>query len=168
MSSRSFEITILSAENLRTNKTSIKKNVFVKIQTDGNGEVRTTKVNGEGGSYPSWNEKVVMEVPLHARFITLEVNCKATMGIKSVGIAMIPVSDIVGGFVPQNQVQFLSYRLWDSKVNRNGVINISVRVKMPEISSLLPPAINGLPAQGVPVTGKSSNAVVTGIPINWF
>ncbi|KAL4374773.1 hypothetical protein AHAS_Ahas05G0215300 [Arachis hypogaea] len=70
-----------------------------------------------------------MEVPLHARFITLEVNCKATMGIKSVGIAMIPVSDIVGG------------------------------VKMPEISSLLPPAINGLPAQGVPVTGKSSNAL---------
>ncbi|QHO42934.1 BON1-associated protein 2-like [Arachis hypogaea] len=112
MSSRSFEITILSAENLRTNKTSIKKNVFVKIQTDGNGEVRTTKVNGEGGSYPSWNEKVVM----HGSSIAC-------------------------------------------KVNRNGVINISVRVKMPEISSLLPPAINGLPAQGVPVTGKSSNAL---------
>ncbi|MED6159001.1 hypothetical protein PIB30_038238 [Stylosanthes scabra] len=171
-SSRSFEITILSAENLRVNKRSVKKNAFVKIQTDGSNEVKTTRVNGEGGSYPSWNEKVVLDVPLHARFITLEVNCKATlMGINSVGIAMIPVSDLVGGYLPQNQVQFLSYRLWDSKVNRNGVINISVRLKMPEMSSSsLPPrpVINGLPAQGVPVTGKNSNAVVTGIPVSWF
>ncbi|KAL1329573.1 hypothetical protein HN51_046691 [Arachis hypogaea] len=156
--SRSLEITILSAEDLRVNKKSIKKNAFVTLKTDASSAVRTTRMDVNGGSYPTWNEKVIMDVPLHASFITLEVNYKAMMGINSVGISRIPISDIVGGYVPQNQVQFLSYRLWDRKIKRNGVINFSVRVKMPVVS-----LANGLP----PSAGNSSNAVVTGIPVNW-
>ena len=164
--SRSVEITILSAENLQMNKKSIKKNAFVTLQSDGSSDACSTKVDTEGGSYPSWNEKVVMDVPLHARFITAEVNCRASTGDKSVAMARIPISDILGGYVPQNQVHFLSYRLWDSKVRRNGVINISVRVKVPEMA--LPPPANGLPVKGVTVAANGSNGVVAGIPINWL
>ncbi|RYR57515.1 hypothetical protein Ahy_A05g023236 [Arachis hypogaea] len=97
-----------------------------------------------------------MDVILHASFIILEVNYKVMMGINSVKILKIPISDIVGGYVPQNQVQFLSYKLWDRKVKRNGVINFSVRVKMSVVS-----LVNGVP----PPAGNSSNTVVTGIPV---
>ncbi|MED6223082.1 hypothetical protein PIB30_070517 [Stylosanthes scabra] len=156
--SRSLEITILSAEDLRVNEKSIKKNTFVTVKIDGSNAVRTTRMDIDGGSYPSWNEKVIMEVPFHATFITLEVNYKAMMGINSVGVSRIPISDIVGGYVPQNQVQFLSYRLWGNKGKRNGVINFSVRVNILEISL----------AKGLPVAGNRSNSVATGIPINWI
>ncbi|MQK22030.1 hypothetical protein EI013_27060, partial [Escherichia coli] len=87
---------ILSAENLRMNRKSIKKNAFVTVQSEASNDVSTTKVDSEGGSYPSWNEKFVMDMPLHARFITAEVKCKTSTGIKSVGMTRIPVSDFIG------------------------------------------------------------------------
>ncbi len=164
--SRTLEITILSAENLRMNRKSIKKNAFVTVQSDASNDVSTTKVDSEGGSYPSWNEKFVMDMPLHARFITAEVKCKTSTGIKSVGMTRIPVSDFIGGYIPENQLHFLSYRLWDSKVKRNGVINVSVRVKTAEhfcSNSTILPAV-----KGVPVDRDRSTGVVTGIPAIWL
>ncbi|OIW02070.1 hypothetical protein TanjilG_14593 [Lupinus angustifolius] len=165
--SRTLEITILSCENLRLNKRSIKKNTFVTVQFDASSEVCITRVDSDGGSYPSWNENFVMDMPLHARFITAEVKCKTITGVKNVGFARIPVSDFIGGYVPENQVHFLSYRLWDSKVNRNGVINVSVRVKVSQHTSSnstsLPVAV-----KGVPVARNGSSRVVTGIPAVWL
>ncbi|KAJ1426819.1 BON1-associated-like protein [Sesbania bispinosa] len=101
------------------------------------------------GSCLSWNdEKLVVDVPLGARFITAEVKCKASRGgVKSVGMARIPVSDLD---LKENQVQFLSYRLWDSNVRRNGVINISMRVKVPECS---------FPVTGMPVAVDHSSGL---------
>ncbi|MCI68389.1 BON1-associated protein 2-like, partial [Trifolium medium] len=65
--SRTIEITILSAENLQENKKVIKGNTFVTVQYDGSSdELSTTKLDSEGGSYPTWNEKLVIDVPLHA------------------------------------------------------------------------------------------------------
>ncbi|CAL0318340.1 unnamed protein product [Lupinus luteus] len=168
--SRTIEITILSCENLRLNKRSIKKNIFVTVQSDDSSEVNITGVDSDGGSYPSWNENFVIDMPLHARFITAEVKCKTITGVKNVGFSRIPVSDFIGGYVPENQVHFLSYRLWDSKVNRNGVINVSVRVKVSQQicsnsknSISLPVAV-----KGVPVTRNGSSGVVTGIPAVWL
>ncbi|XP_004510853.1 BON1-associated protein 2-like [Cicer arietinum] len=171
--SRSIEITIISSENLQENKKALKGNTFVTVQCDGNrDEMSTTKVDSEGGSYPSWNEKLVMDVPLHARFITIEVKCK-TRGnsSSSIGMARIPVSDFIGGYVPENQLQFLSYRLWDNKVSRNGIVNISIRVKVSQnnyCSNSMSSAVNGVPVTGVPVAGNGSTRVVTGIPAAWL
>lgn len=153
--SHTLEITILSAENLSMNKKSLEGNaLFVSLQSDSSNDIYSTNVDSsEGGG--TRNEKLVMELPLDARFITAEVKCKASKGTKSVGMARIPVSDLVGHHVHQDQVQFLSYRLWDSKVERNGVINVSVRVKVPEYA---------FPVMGMPVAGGGSNGVVTGIP----
>ncbi|XP_027337789.1 BON1-associated protein 2 [Abrus precatorius] len=167
--SRTVEITVLSAENLQMNKRSVRGNTFVTVQSDASVEMGTTKVDSEGGSYPSWNEKIVMDVPLHARFITAEVKCKtSSTGSNSVGITRIPVSDFLGGFVPENHLHFLSYRLWDSKVRRNGVINISVRVKVSQHSCNPNPMTNVVPVTGVPVAGNRSSGVVTGIPAVWL
>ncbi|KAI4328744.1 hypothetical protein L6164_021077 [Bauhinia variegata] len=129
--SRTLEITVLSAENLRMNQKLMKKNAFVSVQPDSRNAC-TTRMDSEGGNYPSWNQKLVLDLPMHARFITTEVKCKTSMGITSVGMAKVPLSDFLGGYVPESQLNFLSYRLWDRKSRRNGIINLSVRVKMSE------------------------------------
>ncbi|XP_058745579.1 BON1-associated protein 2-like [Vicia villosa] len=171
--SQTLEITILSAENLLENKKAIKGNTFVTVQCDGsNDEVSTTGLDSEGGSYPTWNEKLVMEVPMHARFVTIDVRYK-TRGTSScsVGVARIPISDFIGGYVHENQLQFLSYRLWDNRVRRNGVVNISAKVKVSQQSSCsnsMSSLVNGVPVTGVPVAGNGSNRIVTGIPAVWL
>lgn len=169
-SSRVVEITILSAEDLRMNGKPLTKKSFVSVGSSGPepgpNNFRVTKMDTEGGSsYPSWKEKVVVDVPLHARFIIAEVKCKTFTGIKSVGTAKVPVSDFVGGYVPENQLHFLSYRLWDDRMRRNGILNISVRVKLPEYSPAVtvPAPVEGVPAPRV--GGNGSLVVATGIPI---
>ncbi|GAU29213.1 hypothetical protein TSUD_362030 [Trifolium subterraneum] len=171
--SQTIEITILSAENLQENKKTIKGNTFVTVQCDGsNDESSTTKLDSEGGSCPTWNEKLVIDVPLHARFITIEVKYKTRgSSSSSVGIARIPVSDFFGGYVHENQLQFLSYRLWDDRVRRNGVVNISTKVKLSQqnsCSNSISSTVNGVPVTGIPVAGNGSNRVVTGIPTGWL
>ncbi|XP_058739879.1 BON1-associated protein 1-like [Vicia villosa] len=159
--SHTLEITILNAENLHVNNENyIKKNAFVSLWSDSsstNENCYSTKENSEecdGGNCVSWNEKLVIEVPLKSRFIIADVKYKTSWGnIKSVGMTRIPVSDL---HVHDNHVQFLSYRLWDSKVRRNGVINISVRVKAMEYS---------FPVTGIPVAGNGSGEIVTGFPV---
>jgi Ca2+-dependent lipid-binding protein len=160
--SRTLEVTVISGENLRTDRKPVKKNAFVTIQTDSN-KVCTTKMDADGGSYPSWNEKLVVDVPMHARFITVEVQCKtSTGGNKTVGVARIPISDFVGGHVPQSYLHFLSYRLSDYKGERNGIINISVKAKVPEYASCSSGTGMGM---GVPLADNNFGGVVTGIPV---
>ncbi|BAU00377.1 BON1-associated protein [Vigna angularis] len=173
--SRTVEVTVLSAENLQMNKKPVRGNTFVTVHSDaGTDAGAVTKVDSEGGSYPSWNDKVVVNVPLHARFITVEVKSKTTSssssltGSNSVGVARIPVSDFIGGYVPENQLHFLSYRLWDGNVKRNGVINISVRVKVSERSSCSSNSMPFAAVTGMPVAGNGSTGVVTGIPALWL
>ncbi|KAJ4727003.1 BON1-associated protein 2-like [Melia azedarach] len=181
--SRTIEITVLSAEDLRINRRSVKKNAFVIAQTDPFNYCKT-KLDELGGSYPAWNERFFIDLPMHVHFITLQVQCKTSSGNRNIGFARVPVSDFVGGYVPDNYLHFLSYRLRDAKGDKNGIINISVRVKTPEYatssSKPLPAGLNvqgyaacssqtaGLNVQGyasysspaVPVGG-----VVTGVPV---
>ncbi|XP_047162440.1 BON1-associated protein 2-like [Vigna umbellata] len=170
--SRTVEVTVLSAENLQMNKKPLRGNTFVTVHSDASTDAgAVTKVDSEGGSYPSWNEKVVVNVPLHARFITVEVKSKtssSSTGSNSIGVARIPISDFIGGYVPENQLHFLSYRLWDGNVRRNGVINISVRVKVPERSSCSSNSMPFSAVTGVPVAGNGSTGVVTGFPALWL
>ncbi|KAJ0111843.1 hypothetical protein Patl1_00376 [Pistacia atlantica] len=129
-SSRTVEITVLSAENLRLNKKLVTKNTFVIVQTDPF-NCHTTRTDTLGGGYPSWNEKLVIDLPMHARYISLEVQTKSSSGNRSIGFAKIPVSDFTGGYVPESYLHFLSYRLRDARWEKNGIINVSVRVKTP-------------------------------------
>ncbi|KAK4266785.1 hypothetical protein QN277_023659 [Acacia crassicarpa] len=159
-----LEITVLSAEDIRVNGKHVKKNVFVCLQSPDSGRLDETRMTGMesegGGSHPKWNEKVEMEIPVHARFITAEVKEKSSImgSVTSIGMARIPVSDFMGGYVLENQVQFLSYRLWDKKCTKNGVINLSVRVKVSEHC--------GKVVKGVPVGNSDDcHGVVRGIPV---
>lgn len=158
--SYTLEITVISGENIRKNRKPVKKDAFVVIRTDSH-KFYTTKMDAGGGSYPAWNEKVAVDMPMHARFITVEVQCKTSGGSKTVGTARVPLSDFVGGYVPQNYLHFLSYRLRDCNGERNGIINISVRAKVPEYASCSRAEI------GVPLAlgEKYSGGVVTGVPV---
>ncbi|KAE8721297.1 BON1-associated protein 2-like [Hibiscus syriacus] len=160
--SRTLEITILSAEDLRINNKPVKKNAFVVVWTD-TCNYKSTKIDADGGSFPSWNDKLVMDMPLHTRFVTLQVKCMASGGgDKTVGVARIPVTDFIGGFYPETCLQFLSYRLRDPKGLKNGIVNVSVRVKEPLQACSSRAAASPI---GIPVDGRKDFGVATGIPI---
>ncbi|KAJ7951096.1 BON1-associated protein 2 [Quillaja saponaria] len=166
--SRSLEITVLSGESLRVDRKPVKKNAYVIVRTESNNVVMT-RMDTEGRNYPSWNEKMVVDMSVHERFITFEVECKTTMGIRRVGMARIPVSDFVGGYLPDNYLHFLSYRLRDFEGNRNGIINFSVRVTAAtsEVLSCSATAARVGTTVGEMKNGGNDSGVVTGVPVWW-
>lgn len=161
--SRDIEITVISGEGLRV----AKKNVFVTVRSEFSCNVKATAVDKDGGSYPAWNEKLVVDLPMHAHYLTLQVQCKTFSGVKVIGEAKVPTKDFVGGFVPENYLRFLSYRLKDRKGEKNGIINISVRVKnSPENTAATCSSQYSRPWTGLPQpTANHTNAVVTGVPV---
>ncbi|KAL2233926.1 BON1-associated protein 2-like [Sesamum indicum] len=159
-SSKEIEVTVISGEGLLLSRRPVKKNVSVTVKTDPFNS-RSTGVDPEGGSYPAWNEKLVMELPLHAHFITVEAHA----GSRLIGVANIPVSDFSGGYLPENYLSFLSYRLRDSNGEKNGIINLSVKVKG---SGNMGYAGSSRPWMGVPTAdAKVSDGIVTGIPVSY-
>ncbi|XP_059654222.1 BON1-associated protein 1-like [Cornus florida] len=104
-------------------------------------------------------------MPVHSRFMTVEVQCKTSSGTKVIGIARIPATDFVGGYIPDTYLHFLSYRLRDVSGERNGIINLSVRMKVPENSSCA--ASCSRPWMAAPAADKVSGGAVTGIPV-WY
>ncbi|KAL6499301.1 hypothetical protein OROHE_025964 [Orobanche hederae] len=124
-SSDVIEITVISAEGLLLNKKqTAQKNVFITVKIDPYSSGSTGRVDTDGGCCPAWNEKMVMDLPVHARFITVE----ARAGSRSIGAANIPVTDFGGGNLPENYLSYLSYRLRDGNGERNGIVNLSLRV----------------------------------------
>lgn len=166
--SRTLEITVLSGEDLQLDRRSIKKNAYVVVRSESAESYRATEMdNGEGGSCPNWNERLVLDLPLHAQAVALEVHCKTAFGDRIVGSASVPVSDIAGGYVPDTFLHFLSYRLRDSRGQRNGVINISVRTKVaaPEYTCSASVSAPEKMTVGVPVGKGKCGDVVTGVPV---
>ena len=170
--SRSLEVTIISGENLRVDRTRpVKKNVFVVVRTDSSPISQSTNLDIDGGSYPTWNQTLLVDMPVHARFLNVDVQCRSNSGDKVVGTARIPASDFAGGYFPENYLHFLSYRLRDSGGERNGIVNLSVRVKVPEgsgrvaASSASTSCSQSLPWTGAPAAGKDSGGIVSGVPV---
>ncbi|XP_028069042.1 BON1-associated protein 2-like [Camellia sinensis] len=170
---RSLEVTVISGEGLRIGRRwPLKKNcVFVVIQTDSQTVRMTTDT--ESGTHPTWNEKLVVDMPVSGmHFVTVEVHCKTYYsGDKIIGTARIPVTDFTGGYVPENCLQFLSYRLWNRRGEKNGIINLSVRVKVPETAisggSCAAVASYSRRWTGGPVAEKDFGGIVTGVPVRY-
>ncbi|KAJ1414822.1 C2 domain [Sesbania bispinosa] len=171
-----LEITVISGENLCIDGKPVRENAYVVVRAESL-KCYTTKMaaesksNGENSSsFLSWNEKLSLEMSVHARCITFEVQCKTSKGVdRDVGVARIAVSDFMGESA--NCMKVLSYGLRDWDGRRNGVIHFSVRVKMPEEKEKgMTVSSGGLEAEvmGFEVNDeKSSNGVVIGIPLWW-
>lgn len=170
----SLEITVLSAEDLRLDGKSIKKDAFVVVKFDSLSS-KSTKADHQGGSNPSWNQKLEMDMPMHSHFITLEVQCKIGSVNRVIGTAGVPVSDFLGGYTPLNYLHFLSYRLRDVRGEKNGIVNVSVKVKgvadyrrkyLPGYPPCSSSSLSSQPTWGIPKEEKNCHGgVVTGVPV---
>ncbi|KAL4393443.1 hypothetical protein S83_003797 [Arachis hypogaea] len=132
-----LEITVISGENICVDRTPIAENIFVTVRAESLNCCITKMVSENGGIF-AWNEKFMLDIPMHARSITFEVQCKKFKAARPVGVARIGVLDVlfsrnISNATENNDdgVQMLSYELrgWDGR--RNGVIHFSVRVVVP-------------------------------------
>ncbi|KAI3693345.1 hypothetical protein L6452_33180 [Arctium lappa] len=146
--SRDLELTIISAESLSlAGNCRVKKNPFVVIKIESNADQTTTTDTENNNSNPTWNQKFFINIPMNVRFFTLEVRCKKFSGDRIVGSARVPTSDFEGHYFPMNYLHFLSYRLRDRNGERNGIINISIKMMKNDQRVLLTHGV----AVGVPL-----------------
>ncbi|XP_074284639.1 BON1-associated protein 1-like [Silene latifolia] len=122
-----LEINVISAEDLRIKGRPIKKNAiaYVHTNTGTEGASLSTTINKDGGSNPIWQEKFDLKISGYAKEIIIQVCCDNNL----IGEAKIPTKDIFDDYVPPHCLHLLSYRLKDRQLRRNGIINLSIRVK---------------------------------------
>ncbi|KAK9103376.1 hypothetical protein Sjap_020630 [Stephania japonica] len=165
--SRSIEITIISAEDLRIHGRPIKNNAFVAVQTASDA-TRSTSVDTTGGNYPSWNEMLELPLPREAQFVRVEVQCRTSSGTKAVAGAHVPVSDFAGGWIPDGYLTFLSYRLRKLNGERNGIINLSIRVKgKGDVASSMDGTYFSSSSSSSCGGGGGGGGVAIGVPVMW-
>ncbi|XP_004134335.1 BON1-associated protein 2 [Cucumis sativus] len=165
--SRTLEITVISAEDLHRHRKPIKKNSFASVKIDSQNPV-STQIDDKGGSYPLWNNRLALELPSNVSFMTIDVHSGNFSRHKIVGTVNVPVSDFLSGFLPESYLHFLSYRLRDGKGERNGIVNISVRVLVHD--NYVASSSSSSQSQNVKIPAEKSNiggggGVVIGIPI---
>ncbi|XP_022147476.1 BON1-associated protein 2-like [Momordica charantia] len=156
--SRTVEITVMSAEDLRIDRKPVKKATFATVKFDRGGG---TEIDEQGGRC------LVLDMPEDAMFLTIEVHCGSSSKNRIVGTVNVPVLDFLGRFKPENYLHLLSYRLRDGNGERNGIINISLRVKVPESeSAITSQAIVGVPVAETARFGRNcGGGVVIGVPL---
>ncbi|CAL0315110.1 unnamed protein product [Lupinus luteus] len=117
----------------------------------------------------TWNDKFLLYIPMHAKSVTFEVQCKKYKGSRPIGVARITLSDLEG-VEENNCLQMFSYGLRDWDGRRNGVIHFSVRdCLISETKHVKGISSCGFEHQvmGFQVNEKKSDDVVIGIPVWW-
>ncbi|KAL5061959.1 hypothetical protein RYX36_023696 [Vicia faba] len=160
--SRTLEVTVISGENIH-----VPEDAYVVVRGESLDCYTTKTVKDNNSSFLSWNEKFLLDMPLHARSITFEVQCKKFKGVRPIGVARIAVADFLSGSESENCMQVLRYRLRDWEGRTNGVIHFGVRVVVPEKTSVTTAEIDTVMNGKKNYGGKNSNGVVIGIPIWW-
>ncbi|XP_058745586.1 BON1-associated protein 2-like [Vicia villosa] len=170
LTSRTLEITVISGENIQ-----VSEDAYVVVRGESLDCYTTKTVKDNNSSFLSWNEKFLLDMPLHARSITFEVQCKKFKGVHPIGVARIAVADFLDGGESESCMQVLSYRLRDWEGRKNGVIHFGVKVVVPE-KRLVTVAEKEVVVSGkkcgdslaeMDYGGKNSNGVVVGIPFWW-
>ncbi|ESW06953.1 hypothetical protein PHAVU_010G090100 [Phaseolus vulgaris] len=165
--SRTLEITVISGENVR-----IMEDAYVVVRAESLNCCTTRPAKDDGTNFLSWNEKFLLDMPMHARSITFEVQCTKFKAFRPLGVARIAASDILGdAAVPENQLQELSYGLRDWEGKRNGVIHFTVKVVPPPPTTeekCLKPSVKAVVTgkgcgDGMKV-GDKKKEVVVGVP----
>ncbi|CAJ2657715.1 unnamed protein product [Trifolium pratense] len=175
VASRTLEITVISGENIQATEDAC---VVVRGESLNCYTTKTVKNNesGKNSSFLSWNEKFLLDMPMHARSVSFEVQCKKFKGIRPIGVARIAISDFLNGDVLGDCSQIFSYRLRDWEGRQNGVIHFSVREAVSEkilVSTTEKKMVAngknyGNSLTGTDVGAKNSNdGVVIGIPVWW-
>ncbi|XP_004510906.1 BON1-associated protein 2-like [Cicer arietinum] len=174
VTSCTLEITVISCENV-----NVKEDAYVVVRGESLNCYTTKMVKnkdcGNNSSFLSWNEKFLLDMPLHARSITFEVQCKKLKGVRPIGKARIALSDILEDIVSENSLKILSYGLRDWEGRRNGVIHFGVRVVVSKKCSITTAEKEMVVYEKnsdeliteIDVGAKMSNGVVIGVPLWW-
>ncbi|KAL2335910.1 hypothetical protein Fmac_010356 [Flemingia macrophylla] len=131
--SRTLEITVISGESIRMDRSSVAENVYVVVRAECL-NCCTTKMMNEDGGLLAWNEKFLLDIPSRATSITFEVQCKKYKDVRPIGVARIALSDFLSGnnnIVLESVPQMLCYGLRNWEGQRNGVIHFSVKMATP-------------------------------------
>ncbi|CAJ2670551.1 uncharacterized protein LOC123890578 [Trifolium pratense] len=162
VASRTLEITVISGENIH-----VTEDVYVVVRGESLNcyTTKTAKDNRcvNNSSFLSWNEKFLLDVPLHGRSITFEVQCKKFKSVRPIGVARIAVVDLLNNDESKMCMPFFSYRLRDWEGRQNGVINFCVKeVEKRSIDLLEKKMVANGKNCGDRLTGMD---VVIGIPV---
>ncbi|KAL2335908.1 hypothetical protein Fmac_010354 [Flemingia macrophylla] len=164
ITSRTLEITVISGENI-----SVTEDAYVVVRAESLKSCTTRTAKDDGSSFLSWNHKLLLHVPNHARSVTFEVHCNKLKAFRPFGVARIALSDFQ---VSENQLQVFSYglRSWEGK--RNGVIHFTVRVAAPPPDEcrkyIVEPVARracGERFERINATDKKFNEIVVGVPL---
>jgi len=177
VTSRTLEITVISGENIHVTDDAF---VVVRGESLNCYTTKTVKDNddcGKNSSFLSWNEKFLLNMSMHARSITFEVQCKKFKSVRPIGVARIAVLDILNGAESENCSRILSYKLRDWEGRQNGIIHFGVKVVAPEERSVTvaekETMVDGKAycdrLTGIDVGTKNTNinGGVIGIPFRW-
>ncbi|XP_054782917.1 uncharacterized protein LOC129290224 [Prosopis cineraria] len=165
---RSLEVTVISGHNLCIGQNPVTEDMHVVVRTESLNCWTTTMAkqggDGSGSGYCAiWNDKLMVEAPLHAKSITFEVECKTSKGVvRSIGLARIAISDVV----PKEEgcsSEVLSYRLRNWEGRRSGVISFSVKTKKYEDDGSMWSRSGGFHHH----MDVQNNGLVLGIPVWW-
>ncbi|CAJ1950020.1 unnamed protein product [Sphenostylis stenocarpa] len=174
---RTLEITVMSGENISVDRKSVAENAYVVVRAESLNCCTTKMVNADEGVH-AWKEKMVLEVPSHARSVTFEVQCKKYRGVRSIGVARIALLDLLSAknddVVSESVPRMFCYGLRNWEGRRNGVIHFSLKVVDNLCSETIPEKVTGMvyyggienEVMGFVVNPKNPTRVVLGIPVN--
>ncbi|KAI5421587.1 hypothetical protein KIW84_045129 [Lathyrus oleraceus] len=137
LTSRTLEITVISGENIH-----VTEDAYVVVRGESLDCYTTKTVKDNKSSFLSWDEMFLLDMPLHARSITFEVQCKRFKSVRPIGVARIAVADFLNGVESEN------FTVAEKETVVNGK-SYSDRLT------------------GMDFGGKNSNGVVVGIPFWW-
>ncbi|OAY59854.1 BON1-associated protein 2 [Manihot esculenta] len=171
-----MEITIISAQGLKTNSSSPfshRLRPFITITAyplaasscsdDNKRRIYSTRIDDQGGVNPTWGDKFY--IPIDTAFLTNRYSCiylelytkRLIMGRVLLGWCQIPVTDI--GFPPEGSVRHLSYRLLARDGTKgHGIVNLTV--KLTDFSSVGSQRFSDLNSKKI----SQSGSTVIGIP----
>ncbi|KAK4266769.1 hypothetical protein QN277_023646 [Acacia crassicarpa] len=162
---RTLEVTIISGEDLSADgRNPATTDMYVVVRTESVKCWSTKMVEQVAESRTSlWNEKLMVEMPCHAKSITLEVKSKTAKGaVRSIGLARIAIWEVLPKQETCSESAVLSYRLRNWEGRRSGVINFSVKPVNKEQEE------KGTMVSSCDLKLRDNCGTVIGIPVCWI
>lgn len=149
METRSMEITLISARDLKKRSIFSKTNAFAVAWISNNNKNRQwTPVDKENGTNPTWNQVmnfILNEADLQQGrlFLQIVIYRTATFGDKEIGRVSIPLNEFLkpSGGKKGARAKFLSYQVRKPSGKSKGVLDLSVKftekaeVKLPQAAA---------------------------------
>ncbi|KAJ0976250.1 hypothetical protein J5N97_018215 [Dioscorea zingiberensis] len=144
MASRTLEITLISAKDLKDVNLFSKMEVYAVVSIDGDRRTaQRTTADRNGGTNPSWNATIRVPLPAddpsrHVVHVTLRA--ERALGDRDVGEVHIPLKEFFSGSGDAKTPQFISYQVRKpSSGKAKGVLNLSFKISDSVAPAPVPP-----------------------------